>query len=185
MRTAPAEQKSADRKPAERAPLQVRRSGIIHARVHRVYRLVRSILEGPLTPARFTSDIDSLLDEATTMFCRYLYAEANWQRTEARRYWDELQGMVEYDLPITLLHRSKTLTRRRSRKKVNEVMSAVAKKMTREKKLVEALYTKWNCFRLRRPLRRPDESRFCQLFPWVKEVVRTTFEVEEINEQGS
>ena len=100
--------------------------------------------------------------------------------------------MVEYELPMGLLHPTKQLMRRQSREQaVEEVVSIIEAEMALYKNRVEAECTRsgrearknsdaWKTFHLTKPLVRPAGSRFQELFPWIKEVVWETFTTEEM-----
>jgi hypothetical protein len=151
-----------------------------------------SLLEKPFTRTAFKNHIKSILTEAALVFCQYLYAAANSKRADAARYRDQVQGMVEYELPMGLLHPTRNLAKRSTREKaVKEVMSIIEAEMAHNKRVVERMYTKWGrkaseknscewkAFRLKKPLVRPAASCFEEFFQWTADVVTQTFDAAE------
>ena len=143
MTTARAKRKLVAEKPVEKMPLHVRRDTIVFQRAHRVFGEVTSIIEGPTTRTQFKDHIEALLTEAGCAFCDYLYAEANGKRAEAVRRWEEVQGLVEYELPMCLLRPVKGLKQRRSRERAAmAVVRIIAAEMPDYRQHVEAMYAK-------------------------------------------
>jgi hypothetical protein len=178
--------------PRERMPLHTRRSGIIWQRAQHVFWEVGSLLDEPFTRTAFKNHIESILTEAASAFCQYVYAVANSKRAHAARYWEQVQGIVEYELPMGLLHPVKNLKKRNTREKaVEEVTSIIAAEMARHNKVAEERYTKLGreesdknscerkAFHLTKPLVRPTNSQFQEFFSWANEVMRVTLNFEE------
>ena len=176
--------------------MHVRRDSIVFQRAQRVVGEVTSIIEGPATRTRFKDHIEALLTEAGSAFCDYLYAKANGKRAEAVRRWEEVQGLVEYELPMCLLRPVKGLKQCRSRERAAKaVVRTIAAEMPDYRQHAE---TKYATFRpcatgkglravqrppLSKPIRRPEKSRFQEFFPWVEGVIMATFSVQEINDE--
>ena len=124
----------------ETMPLRVQRSGIISRRVRRVFWIVQSMRDKPYTRNKFSNDLENVLHDAVHEFCRSLYAEANSRRREARRCWDDVQQMVEYELPLVILYAKNACKTRRGREKViNEILPFVLTKAIPKAKLCEGL----------------------------------------------
>ena len=168
------------RKQRKTFPLHIRRCGLIYKRGYAVWEEVSSILKGPCTRSRFKYDIENILEDAAVAFWGFLYATTNGKRVEAAECWDEAQGIVEYQLPMGLLHPARNLKRQKSREKaIEEVLRIIEAEIPNYRKQAEYRYTKWKLIRFKKPLKRPDESRFQEFLPWVKYVMETTLETEE------
>ena len=170
------------RKSRETMPLRVQRSGIISHRVRRVFWIVQSMRDKPYTRNKFSRDLENVLGDAVHEFCRWLYAEANGRRKEARRCWDDVQQMVEYELPLVILHAKKACKTRRGREKViNATLPLVLTKAIPMAKLCEDLeYKNFETASPRRRVKRPDKNRFGEFCPWVKDVIAETLDHEEM-----
>ena len=163
------------RKSREEMPLRIQRSGIISRRVRRVFWIVQSMRDKPYTRNKFSSDLENLLHDAVHEFCRWLYAEANGRRKEARRCWDDVQQMVEYELPLVILYAKRACKTRRGREKViNGALPLVLTKAIPKAKLCEDLaYKNSEPASPRRRVKRPDKNRFGEFCPWVKVITET------------
>ena len=195
LQTAKAERKpsvrSEIRKRLEKMPLGAWRSGIILQRIHGVLDAVDAIRQGPFTRTRFKNHMEALIGIASCRFCSYLYAAANGKRAQATRYWEEVQGMVEYEIPLGLLLPVKRLKKSEHREKaVQEVLPIIKLELVRHAKFVERQYTddgrkspkgscEWQVFHLTKPLVRPAQSQFQEFFAWVNWVVTDTYSHEE------
>lgn len=176
----------------EKMPLGVWRSGIILQRVHGVLDAVAAIRQGPLTRTRFKNYMEALIGTAACRFCQYLYAAANGKRAQAARHWDEVQGMVEYEISLGLLLPVKKLKKWSSREKaVQEVLPIIKAELVGHTKWVERQYAEsgrkspegsyeWQAFHLTKPLVRPTKSLFQEFFTWVDWVMTDTFGHEEM-----
>lgn len=194
MTTAQVKGKLVARKPVEKIPLHVRRETIVFQRAHRVFGEVTSIIEGPATRTCLKDHIEALLTEAGSAFCDYLYAKANGKHHEAVRRWEEVQGLVEYELPMCLLRPVKGLKQRRSREKAAKaVVRIIAAEMPGYIRRAETPYATLRSgaidkgvragkrHRPTKPVKRPDKASFRDFPLWIESVITTTFEVEEIH----
>jgi hypothetical protein len=135
--------------------------------------------------------MEALIGTASLHFCSYLYAAVNGKRAQAVRLWEEIQGEVEYEIPLGLLLPVKMLKKQSSREKaVQEVLPIIKAEMVAHRKFVEQQYTevvrmsprgscKWRAFHLTKPLVRPAESQFQEFFAWVNFVVTDIYNHEE------
>ena len=167
----------------------------IGQRIFKVVEKVHSLLEGPATRSRFQEQINSLLDDAAFAFCKYLYAEANGPPVAAAEYLDEVQGLLEYELPLGLLQPVRN-SRDRA-KALKAIMPTLVTKITKGKKLTEGMYLQataetnldeirvWGHFRLKKPLVRPAKQRFREFPSWVDYVVGMTFEYADESKADS
>lgn len=97
-----------------------------------------AIVEGPTTRTELKNRIEAILTNASFTCCEYLCAMGNNKRTEAARCWDEVQGVVEYELPIGLLRPINGMKSRRSRERVvRDVMQFVAAEVADHRHRVE------------------------------------------------
>ena len=167
--------------------------GMIAEHSERMYWAVRLLLEGPASRPDFKNYLEGVLRDAAFAFCRYLYARANGKRADAVTCWSEAQGIVEFELPMKLLHPAKHCRRRQSREKIVEAdISIIRAKMPQQRESLERYYKEWSSpsaakdtaywkvFHLRKSLKRPAEDEFEELFSWVNEVVRITLNVEDV-----
>ncbi len=171
----------------EKMPLGVWRSGIILQRIHGVLDAVDAIRQGPITRTRFKNHMEVLIGIASDYFCSYLYAVANRKRARAARHWEEVQGVVEYEIPLGLLLPVKRLKKWSSREKaIQEVLPIIKAELVGHRKFVERQYmdngrkapkssSAWQAFRLTKPLVRPTESQFQEFFAWVNAVMADTY----------
>ena len=160
----------------EKMPLGAWRSGIILRRIHGVFDAVDAFRRGPFTRTRFKNHMEVLIGIASSHFCSYLYAVANGKRARAARHWEEVQGVVEYEIPLGLLLPVKNLKKWSSGEKlVREVLPTVKAELVRHAKFVECQYTEngrkspkgsyeWQAFHLTKPLVRPAKSQFEAFF---------------------
>jgi hypothetical protein len=160
--------------------------------MYRIVERIRLFLEGPATRSRFQKQIDSLLDDVALAFCQYLYAEANGIPVAAAEDLEELQGLFDYELPVALLQPVKNARDRE--KALKAIMSTMAAKIAKGKKLTEDMYIQataetnaeqvrvWGHFRLKKPLVRPAKQRFQEFSSWVDFVMTTTLEYADRNE---
>ena len=167
------------KKPVETIPLHIQRGVMIGQRARAVRSRLGSLLERPFTRTGFTNAIESLLTDAGFTFCRYVYAKANGKHREATRCWDEVQGIIEYELPMVLLHPVKDLKSRKSRERAAaKVLPIIKAEMAQYKKRTEEMYLDWKDLHLNKPLNRPDKSRFEEFFRWVECVTMSALGVE-------
>ena len=98
------------------------------------------------------------------------------------RCWDDVQGIIEYELPMVLLHPVKDLKSYKScQHAVDKVMPIIKAEMAHYRTIVHEVYTKQHFFHVKRkrPLKRPDESHLREFFPWIEDVVITALTTRE------
>lgn len=161
-------------------PLHIQRGSFIRSRLTNIHIILGSLPTGPLTRTEFRNRIEYVVGNAVSEWCDYLYAVANGKRLQAKRHWEMVQGIVEYELPLALLLPVKDLKGTKGREHaVKAVMPIIKAEMAGYRRSIEEKYTKlWKVLHrknpLKGPLNRPDESRLQEVFPWINEVVWET-----------